>query len=235
MKPKNIILVRHGESTGNVSKDEYLKTPDYALVLTEEGRRQAVVAGAEIRSKIQEGKLTRDLVLPEAMVYCSSYYRTRQTYEGIKKNLNVWRYYETPQLREQEWGTTFEGVRNYQKAKEDIEKFRDENGKFYYRFDSGENIAQVYDRVSLFMDTLFRDFEKPDFPENVLIVTHGMTLRVFLMRWFHWTVEEFETVKNPKNCEFFVLTSKDRRSKYELVTELNKQDSQNKFKFEWQE
>ena len=45
------------------------------------------------------------------------------------------------------------------------------------------------------MDTLHRDFQKTDFPQNVLIVTHGLTMRLFLMRWFHWTVSEFEALR----------------------------------------
>ena len=74
---------------------------------------------------------------------------------------------------------------------------RDAYGTFYYRISEGESGADVYDRVSDFFGTLHRDFEKPDFPANALIVTHGMTLRLFLMRWFHWTVEEFEQLANP--------------------------------------
>jgi hypothetical protein len=26
---------------------------------------------------------------------------------------------------------------------------------------------------------------------SLCLVTHGLTMRVFLMRWFHWTVESF--------------------------------------------
>lgn len=40
---------------------------------------------------------------------------------------------------------------------------------------------------------------------NIVIVSHGLTIRFFLMKWFKWTVEQFETLKNPKNCEFRVL------------------------------
>lgn len=225
MKPKNIILIRHGQSQGNVDKTIYARIPDYALKLTDKGRQEALDAGKEI-AKVISGK---------TMVYCSSYHRTRQTYEGVKKSLDVWKYYETPLLREQEWGTTFDGIKSYQDASEDIEKYRDEHGTFYYRFKSGESVADVFGRVSQFLDTLFRDFEKPDFPENVVIVTHGMTWRVLLMRWFHLTIEEFELLKNPKNCEFCLLTSDDRNGKYKLATPLKKWDqSVNKFKFEWE-
>lgn len=40
---------------------------------------------------------------------------------------------------------------------------------------------------------------------NLMIVSHGLAIRIFLMRWFRWTVEQFERLKNPKNCEFRVM------------------------------
>ena len=36
---------------------------------------------------------------------------------------------------------------------------------------------------------------------NLVLVTHGLALRVFLMRWFHWTLEEYLMVHNPPNAE----------------------------------
>ena len=41
MKPKRIILIRHGESEGNLDKGVYAQKPDYSLLLTELGHRQA--------------------------------------------------------------------------------------------------------------------------------------------------------------------------------------------------
>ncbi|MCJ7695420.1 MAG: histidine phosphatase family protein, partial [Anaerolineaceae bacterium] len=77
------------------------------------------------------------------------------------------------------------------------------------------------DRVSTFLESLHRDFQKHDSPENVLIVTHGMMLRLFLMRWFHWSVEEFESLRNPKNCQIAVM-QKGADERYTLVNELER-------------
>ena len=93
-----------------------------------------------------------------------------------------------------EWAGKMQGY----DSKQEIE--RKSYGHFYYRFNGGESCADVYDRISNFFDSLFRDFEKKDFPKTCAIVSHGMALRVFLMRWFHLTVEEFELLKNPMNC-----------------------------------
>lgn len=42
-------------------------------------------------------------------------------------------------------------------------------------------------------------------PPNVLIVTHGLTIRCFVMRFMHLTVEQFENLANPKNCDIITI------------------------------
>jgi broad specificity phosphatase PhoE len=54
MKPRRIILIRHGKSEGNASRKVYLTTPDYAIKLTDEGKQQAIDAGKQIASIIGE-------------------------------------------------------------------------------------------------------------------------------------------------------------------------------------
>jgi len=46
-------------------------------------------------------------------------------------------------------------------------------------------------------------------------VTHGLTMRLFCMRWFHWTVEYFESLNNPENAELRTLI-KDDGDQYRL-------------------
>lgn len=207
MKPKRIILVRHGESIGNAEPAHYEITPDYALPLTEKGRSQATAAGRRIAALIGTEKVR---------AYVSPWYRTRETYEGIAKVLDdrIVRAIEDPRIREQDWGH-LASVEQLRQIKQQQIAF----GPFYYRLPDGESGADVYDRVSTFMETLHRDFDKADFPDNTLIVTHGMTLRIFLMRWFHWRVEYFEQVRNPRNGEVFVMELQED-GRYCLKTEL---------------
>jgi broad specificity phosphatase PhoE len=211
MKPKRIILVRHGESVGNFDQSHYETTPDYALDLTEKGHAQAHHAGEEIAALIGDGKVR---------AYVSPWYRSRQTFAGIAEVLGdrVVRAIEDPRIREQEWGhfRTADDMRG-------VVKERIAYSPFYYRLPDGESGADVYDRVSTFLETLHRDFDKPDFPENTLLVTHGMTLRIFLMRWLHWSVEYFERVENPHNAEVFVLERQEDGG-YRLLTELRLRD-----------
>lgn len=45
----------------------------------------------------------------------------------------------------------------------------------------------------------------PSHELNFVIVSHGLTSRVFLMKWFKWTVEQFEALNNPGNSEIRVM------------------------------
>ncbi|MEV5884954.1 histidine phosphatase family protein [Streptomyces sp. NPDC052020] len=190
-RPRRIVLVRHGESTGNADASVYEREPDHALALTERGRRQAEEAGRTLR-----GIFGRERV----SVYVSPYRRTHETLRAFRLDPALIRVREEPRLREQDWG-------NWQK-REDVrleQAYRDAYGHFFYRFSQGESGADVYDRVGGFLESLWRSFEAPDHPPNVLLVTHGLAMRLFCMRWFHWTVAEFESLVNPGNGEFRML------------------------------
>ncbi|MEA1989184.1 MAG: phosphoglycerate mutase family protein [Pseudomonadota bacterium] len=209
MKPKRIILVRHGQSEGNEDSLNYETIPDYALNLTPKGQEQAIGAGKEILSIIGDGNI---------QAYISPYYRTRQTYNGIKSVLEdrISGCHEDPRIREQDWGH----LRHPDDSRLLVQE-RNQYSLFYYRMKDGESGADVYDRVSVFFETLYRDFKKDDYPENTFLVTHGMTLRIFLMRWLHWTVEEYESLENPHNCQVLVMEMSDE-GKYKLITPLKK-------------
>lgn len=213
MKPKRIILIRHGESIGNTDRSVYEHTPDYAVQLTPKGLGQAEEAGRKLKTLLKK---------ESAFFYVSPFWRTRQTFTSIVTNNfepSQYQYREEPRIREQEWG----GLR-HEKLSAEIQKIRDSYGSFYYRFPDGESCADVYDRCSSFFDSLFRDFQHYDYADNAVFVSHGMTIRIILMRWFHWTVEHFERLRNPHNCQSFVLELQDD-GKYKLLTQLKEYES----------
>lgn len=218
MRPQRIILIRHGQSMANVDRTLHSNTPDHKIPLTEKGKEQAYQAGIELFEELHEPFSEFAI-----QFYISPYLRTRETYQGIllglrSEGIDTARIvtYEDPRLREQEFGN-FRSVDDYAA----IEIERDNFGTFYYRLSDGESGADVFDRVTGAMDTMHRDFEKEAFPRNVVIVSHGLTIRLFLMRWFHWTVEEFEAVRNPHNCQYYVLDKLDS-GKYQLLTDIDK-------------
>lgn len=208
-RPKRIILVRHGESAGNVDKTRYQTTPDSRMPLTDLGIRQAEVAGQRIRNLIGNESVR---------FFFSPYARTLQTLKAILSNFQGMKVYVTsePRLREQDFGNFQDPVQM-----EEVYAERKKFGRFYYRFPNGEAGTDVYDRVAEFWSTLYRFMDRParwrgEQPiENFVVVTHGLLMRVFCMCYFRWTVKEFEQVWNPSNCEAWVL-EKQPSGRYQL-------------------
>lgn len=225
MKPVRIFLVRHGQSVGNVNKEIYKETPDYTVPLTDRGRQQATELGKHLVQLIG----TEEPI----QFYVSPFWRTRQTFLGIAHEFpaNNIKYYEDPRLREQEWGQDLVARTGIHW---DLEKQREEYGHFYFRFPDGESCADVFDRMSDFIGTLFRDFQKEDFPRNMVVVTHGMAMRLFVMRWFHCSVEEFESWGNPRNCQYLLLV-RGHTGKYTLTTPMRLHKIRHEYQFKWPE
>src|SRR5512135_2615685 len=96
MKPKIIYLIRHGESEGNVNRSLYKNIPDFKLHLTDKGKKQAAKMAREVARETPRTKPLR--------IYCSPYYRTRETADALRKFFKKVTYREDPRIREQEWG-----------------------------------------------------------------------------------------------------------------------------------
>ncbi|CAI7585981.1 unnamed protein product [Penicillium pancosmium] len=219
-KPRMIILVRHAQSEGNKNRDIHQTTPDHRVKLTPEGHRQAQEAGRRLR----------DLLNPDDTLhfFTSPYRRTRETTEGMLESLtsdspspspfprHTIKVYEEPRLREQDFG-------NFQPCSTEMERMwmeRADYGHFFYRIPNGESAADAYDRVSGFNESLWRLFSDEDTASVCVLVTHGLMTRVFLMKWYHWSVEYFEDLRNINHCEFVIMTHNQDNGKYTLENKL---------------
>ncbi|KAF1982723.1 phosphoglycerate mutase-like protein [Aulographum hederae CBS 113979] len=219
-KPRMIILVRHAQSEGNKNRDIHQFIPDHRVKLTPDGQQQAEEAGRRLRSMLRPDDTLQ--------FFTSPYRRTRETTEGILKSLTsdeptpspyprhtikVW---EEPRLREQDFG-------NFQPCSVEMERMwqeRADYGHFFYRIPNGESAADAYDRVSGFNESLWRSFSENDFPSVCVLVTHGLMSRVFLMKWYHWSVEYFEDLRNVNHCEFIVMKRREDNGKFILQNQL---------------
>lgn len=214
-----IILIRHAQSEGNKNREIHQMVPDHRVKLTSEGHRQAREAGRNLRS----------LLRPDDTLhfFTSPYRRTRETTEGILESLSsdspsaspfprhTIQVYEEPRLREQDFG-------NFQPCSAEMERMwleRADYGHFFYRIPNGESAADAYDRVSGFNESLWRLFGEDDFASVCVLVTHGLMTRVFLMKWYHWSVEYFEDLRNINHCEFVVMKLREN-GKYGLDNQL---------------
>jgi broad specificity phosphatase PhoE len=217
-----IILIRHAQSEGNKNRDIHQYIPDHRVKLTPDGQLQALEAGRRLRA----------LLKPDDTIqfFTSPYRRTRETTEGILRTLtgndeelgpspfprDKVKVYEEPRLREQDFG-------NFQPCSNEMERMwqeRADYGHFFYRIPSGESAADAYDRVSGFNESLWRQFGDSDFPSVCILVTHGLMTRVFLMKWYHWSVEYFEDLRNINHCEFIIMKQNYENGKFILQNEL---------------
>ncbi|PFH56496.1 hypothetical protein XA68_16424 [Ophiocordyceps unilateralis] len=219
VKPRLIIVIRHAQSEGNKNRDIHQTIPDHRVKLTPEGWAEANDAGRRLR------KLLRPQ--DRLQFFTSPYRRTRETTEGILATLTSddpepssfrrddIKVYEEPRLREQDFG-------NFQPCSDEMERMwqeRADYGHFFYRIPNGESAADAYDRVSGFNESLWRQFGDDDFPSVCVLVTHGLMSRVFLMKWYHFTVEYFEDLRNVDHCEFLIMRKQDN-GKYLLENKL---------------
>ncbi|CAF1590675.1 unnamed protein product, partial [Didymodactylos carnosus] len=206
-----IILIRHGESQGNVDHQVYATVPDSQLELTAKGRAQAVDAGKRLKKIIGDESL---------YVYLSPYRRSKETFEGIQESINkqIINIREDPRIREQEWGNFMDP----EKRQHELEE-REKVGSFFYRFRNGESGADVYDRCTLFLDTIHRQLSSGYYAStgNILIVSHDIFIRLFLMRYFRWTTERHHQTRDLRNCELCVLEVDRVSGSYVLKTELS--------------
>jgi broad specificity phosphatase PhoE len=186
-----IKLVRHGLSKANTGEMDIRQVGDYRIPLADAGREQARAAGATIGADF----------LQSALVYTSPYMRARQTQEGLLEGAGLpigpdrLKVYEDPRLRELDHG--------YSDLKEQQAQ-RQLHGWFYYRYAGGESPADCFDRTSNFLEGMMRQVLRKSAP-RVLIVTHGLTIRCFVMRFLHLSVEQFDRLKNPDNCDVITL------------------------------
>lgn len=211
-----IILIRHAQSEGNKNRDIHQTVPDHRVKLTPEGHRQAQEAGSRLR----------EILRPDDTLhfFTSPYRRTRETTEGLLNSLSsdspspspfprhTVKVYEEPRLREQDFG-------NFQPCSAEMERMwleRADYGHFFYRIPNGESAADAYDRVSGFNESLWRSFGEDDFASVCILVTHGLMTRVFLMKWYHWSVEYFEDLRNVNHCEFVIMKLNPDNGKYTL-------------------
>jgi len=175
--PKNLFLVRHGQSEGNLVRrqyeesgkesfftEEFLGLHESQYQLTENGIWQAKQAGKWFK---ENNFLNFDRLL------VSNNVRAMQTaaYLSLPKAWWMIDY----NLRERDGGL-FNVMKPSKRDKDyaDQQKFYDTQ-PFLFRPPQGESIADVCQRIKIVLDTMARECDGKD----VIIVNHGHVMRVF--------------------------------------------------------
>ena len=197
---KNIYIVRHGESRGNVrevdTSEGYII--DSKIELTFLGKVQSVDAGEILYRKIKS---------KNGVFWVSPFTRTRQTYENMHKimilddTFKQYAYIEDPRLVEQDFGDfDFQFYNKWEEISPhsffiNQARYKDEVGRFFARLENGENMLDVYNRMSLFVKTRL---ETSSYKENI-IVTHGYASIALVMFLLNLPIEHFYKTEVPKN------------------------------------
>lgn len=180
--PEHLVLVRHGESEGNLVRSAYKAgdnsyltenfrdRPGHEWRLTPQGEEQAQAAGIWI----QEHILSVNGLQNFDRYYYSPHRRTRETAAHLGIHGAQWRLNRL--LREREWGELGGLVEAEHKTQYPNNYGWMKRDPLNWAPPGGESIAQVADnRVREFFDTLQRDQQEKDV-NSVLGVTHGELL-----------------------------------------------------------
>ena len=168
-----VYFVRHGQTLLNI-EDKVCGIIDSPL--TELGHKQAIETG----NKIKESGLKIDIILYSPLS------RAKDTAKHISDICNI-PMIEEPRLIEQSFGK-YEGI-----FKNSIE-FMNAKKQFLSRYDGGESMFQVAQRIYNLLD----DLKKSD--KTYLLVAHNGISRVVNSYFYSMTVNEYASFQI-KNCE----------------------------------
>jgi broad specificity phosphatase PhoE len=190
--PKELVLVRHGESEANVvqKRDDHnvdpeiarqiMARPDWLQRLTPRGREQARNAGDWIRSNI--GRIAQF-----DGVFYSPFLRTRETAAYACADEQVELTHED-RLIERDWGLYGKLTRKEQQERYPETYWEKKQNPMFARLNSGESLMDVNARVRDMQGTLHREY--PD--GRVLLFSHGDTMNAWLYEVAYMLPEEFE-------------------------------------------
>ncbi len=205
MMPNNYLLVRHGQSEGNLAveaskagdnglyTERYVMTPGTQWRLTDVGMAQAAAMGSWLRE-----------FGPQVdRFYVSPYVRTRMTAAQLMLPVPEMGWRMNRAYREREWGEIEALPRStFEKDYPNSARVKKVN-PLYWAPPGGESIADVGEnRVRNILDTLHRECEG----ETVLAVTHGENMwahRLVLERWSDETFLKMDSDKTQRiaNCQ----------------------------------
>ncbi|MDM5329047.1 histidine phosphatase family protein [Neobacillus sp. CF12] len=200
----NIYLIRHGEAEHNVDKTVMAHTHDSQHSLTELGQKQAQVTA----------EFFKNIVSPKAVLYSSPYLRTMQTAQAIHSALPEGvPFYENPLIREWELGNLYDFTDRTPEKKKEFKAA----GQFYFRFQNGESLADVYLRATMFMNTVVERVKQQQRYEDVVIVTHAAFIHMLLTFLMNWPIEDLKNFKPVENASVIKINEVDGDYQYEKI------------------
>jgi 2,3-bisphosphoglycerate-dependent phosphoglycerate mutase len=219
---RRVILIRHGQSLGNVDRAKYSSVPDPAISLSEHGHQQALEAGVKLGEFLNEFSKEHPEIIQEKFgLWYSPYMRAVQSKDNLLRGLgddNLERFvrgngYESDFLREQSFGD-WNGLDNKAKKEQYPKEFKEyslyRRNHFGYYFcppgGGGESREMVCLRAQRFVGLVKeRARQKNDPVPNIIVVAHGVSIRAIQKELRHLGHEWFDNSSNPNNCEIRMI------------------------------
>eukprot|EP00667_Euglena_gracilis_P016632 EG_transcript_17416 len=175
----------------------------------------AMEAGAFLNEYFEE-RYGCPAAMGHCRMYVSPFLRTRSTAEGVLMAAGKWirSVRESVYLVEQDWGL-FEGPGikeaelKYPNEWARCQAMANHQGKFWARFPAGESCFDVCCRVANLFHTLLNGQDQEDPVDTVIIVSHGVTIRGFVLMWMNYSPEWFDKSCNPPNCSIWHLRNQE--------------------------
>jgi broad specificity phosphatase PhoE len=186
MTLKSVILIRHAESLEDVDPNIHNIADDNAIGLTEFGKTQAKEIGGWILSNLPSATKVKVVLSPSN--------RARETWQVISPIFtNITEVKTDERIRNLNWGNvTLE-------TRASVEAERYAVGVLHYCFSGGTNTPEYVHAIDQFVDEVILGCNDVDFPDHIVMVTHGFALRVIARLLLNVSEEEFRRLRNPPN------------------------------------
>lgn len=186
MTLKSVLLIRHAESLEDVDPAIHNIADDNMIGLTEFGRTQAENLGVWISSKLVSSAKVKVMLSPSN--------RVGETWHVINSTfVNPPEVKTDERIRNLNWGNITLETR----AKIEAERYA--VGVLHYCFSSGTNTPEYVHAIDQFVEEVTLGSHDIDFPEHIIVVTHGFALRVIVRSLLNIPEEEFRRLRNPPN------------------------------------
>ncbi len=190
--PAELLLIRHGQSAGNVARDLAL-AQGLSTIAIEPRDCDVPLSDLGCRQSEALGDWLKDNSPAPNVVFASPYVRARQTasialraaqWDGVRIRIDE-------RLREKEFGILDRLTRTgIEQRYPDQAQMRRRLGKFYYRPPGGESWTDVILRLRSLLDTLSREYRG----ERVAIVSHQVIVLCFRYLLENMTEEQILSV-----------------------------------------
>lgn len=197
-----LYLVRHAESYGNIN-GKIISTTDFEL--TEKGILQSRRAGERISALLKSTQLS---------AYCSPLARARQTLSEILRRAGVdnCTITESPFLKEMDLGR-LEGM-SWEERRQNYPDIDLDEKLSSLKAPGGESYQDVKNRCQKFIDEFL---ENGDQTKDVIIVSHGITLRILTNLLLNRPDEDINFLNWMENTAFTELSRENGHHAYQVI------------------